>query len=123
MMFARIFNGVGLALVIPAIQSIVANCTAPEERGFAFGRLCFAGNMGYIIGGFFTILLAGNNYFGYSGWRVAFHLTAAISYILAFAVHYYTTDPTPQSKYRSERFGQMFHSLFQISLSFFKKLC
>ena len=39
-------NGVGLALVIPCIQSLIADYNPPERRGSAFGTLFFISSMG-----------------------------------------------------------------------------
>ena len=39
-------NGVGLALVIPCIQSLIADYNPPERRGTAFGTLFFVSSMG-----------------------------------------------------------------------------
>jgi MFS family permease len=43
---ARAINGVGLAVVLPAIQSVVADSTAEETRGAAFGWLQLTSNSG-----------------------------------------------------------------------------
>ena len=40
------FNGVGLALVIPSIQSLVADYNPAEKRGSAFGTLFLVSSMG-----------------------------------------------------------------------------
>lgn len=110
MLFARIFNGIGLALVIPAIQSLVADSTTPEERGKSFGWLGFAGNVGSIVGGTLSVLLAGSTFFGFSGWRIAFHLTALVSYLLAYGLYKFTSDPVKR---------YFFYSCFTVSSSFF----
>ncbi|CAD6343842.1 unnamed protein product [Miscanthus lutarioriparius] len=47
---ARGLNGIGLALVTPAIQSLVADCSDDNTRGAAFGWLQLTGNIGSIIG-------------------------------------------------------------------------
>ncbi|KAI5079251.1 hypothetical protein GOP47_0004730 [Adiantum capillus-veneris] len=56
---SRALNGVGLAMVIPAIQSLVADVAHPEKRGLAFGWLHFTGNLGRVFGVVFAVLLAG----------------------------------------------------------------
>ncbi|KAJ3677301.1 hypothetical protein LUZ60_003025 [Juncus effusus] len=90
---SRGLNGIGLALVIPAIQSIVADSTDDATRGSAFGWLGFTGCMGSIIGGFFSIMLASTTFFGIAGWRIAFHLVAIISAIVGFFVWHFAVDP------------------------------
>ena len=39
-------NGIGLALVVPCVQSLIADYTLAERRGAAFGVLYFTGAMG-----------------------------------------------------------------------------
>lgn len=55
---SRGLNGIGLAIVIPAIQSLVADSTDDGNRDVAFGWLAFSGGLGSIIGGFFSVLIA-----------------------------------------------------------------
>lgn len=90
---SRAFNGVGLALVTPAIQSLIADSTDDSNRGSAFGWLQLTSNIGSIIGGFFSLLLASTSVMGIEGWRVAFHLVGVISIIVGILVLYYAVDP------------------------------
>jgi len=39
-------NGVGLALVLPCVQSVLADVYAPERRGLAFGLVLTTGAVG-----------------------------------------------------------------------------
>lgn len=81
--FWRAVNGVGLALVVPAIQSLVADAVVEEERGMAFGWLQMMTNMGGILGSTVGVLMAGTAVAGVSGWRVAFLSLAVISVLIA----------------------------------------
>ncbi|WJX47575.1 hypothetical protein P8452_34245 [Trifolium repens] len=90
---SRGLNGIGLAIVIPAIQSLVADSTIDSNRGVAFGWLQLTGNLGSIIGGLFSVLLASTSILGISGWRIAFHLVALISVIVGILVRLYANDP------------------------------
>lgn len=40
------FNGVGLALVIPCVASLIADYHPPETRGQAFGLMAFTSGLG-----------------------------------------------------------------------------
>lgn len=40
------FNGVGLALVIPCIASLIADYNPAEKRGSAFGLMMFISGLG-----------------------------------------------------------------------------
>ncbi|KAB1208752.1 Multidrug resistance protein 1 [Morella rubra] len=90
---SRGLNGIGLAIVIPAIQSLVADSTDDSNRGTAFGWLQLAGNFGAIIGGFCSVLLASTSVMGIPGWRIAFHLVALMSLIVGILVRLFATDP------------------------------
>ncbi|XP_072980552.1 uncharacterized protein [Typha angustifolia] len=90
---ARALNGVGLALVTPAILSLVADSTDDRTRGSAFGWLQLTGNFGSIIGGFFSLLLASTSFMGIAGWRVAFHIVAFISVFVGILVRLFAVDP------------------------------
>ncbi|KAK4584005.1 hypothetical protein RGQ29_021941 [Quercus rubra] len=61
---SRGLNGIGLAIVIPAIQSIVADSTDDSNRGLAFGWLQLTGNLGSTIGGLCAVLFATTSIMG-----------------------------------------------------------
>uniref|UniRef100_A0A0E0M0J2 Major facilitator superfamily (MFS) profile domain-containing protein n=1 Tax=Oryza punctata TaxID=4537 RepID=A0A0E0M0J2_ORYPU len=90
---SRGLNGIGLALVIPAVQSLVADSTDDGNRGTAFGWLQLTSSIGSIIGGFSALLLASTTVLGVEGWRVAFHLVAAISVAVGVLVWLFAVDP------------------------------
>ncbi|GJP40943.1 hypothetical protein CLOM_g601 [Closterium sp. NIES-68] len=91
----RGLNGVGLALVIPAIQSLVADSATASTRGMAFGWLQFVTNFGNILGFTLGISLACYTFFGLAGWRMAFILVTAISLGLAAMLWLFAHDPVP----------------------------
>lgn len=86
-------NGIGLALVTPAIQSLVADCSDDNTRGAAFGWLQLTGNIGSIIGGLFSLMLASTTIMGIAGWRVAFHIVGLISVVVGALVGLFAVDP------------------------------
>ncbi|XAR73372.1 hypothetical protein NMG60_11007321 [Bertholletia excelsa] len=90
---SRGLNGIGLAIVTPAIQSLVADSTDETNRGMAFGWLQLTGNIGSIIGGLCAVLIAPTTVMGIPGWRVAFHLVGLISVIVGILVHLFASDP------------------------------
>ncbi|XP_058731492.1 uncharacterized protein LOC131603221 isoform X1 [Vicia villosa] len=90
---SRGLNGIGLAIVTPAIQSLVADSTIDSNRGVAFGWLQLTGNLGSIIGGLFAILIASSSFGGIPGWRIAFHMVALISIIVGILVRIFADDP------------------------------
>lgn len=90
---SRALNGIGLALVAPAIQSLVADSTDESNRGTAFGWLQLTGNIGSIIGGLCSILIAPTTFMGIPGWRLSFHIVGLISVVVGVLVRLYATDP------------------------------
>ncbi|KAL5559016.1 hypothetical protein UlMin_035227 [Ulmus minor] len=90
---SRALNGIGLALVAPAIQSLVADSTDERNRGMAFGWLQLTGNLGSIIGGLCSILIAPLTLMGIPGWRIAFHVVGVVSVLVGVLIRIYGTDP------------------------------
>ncbi|CAL9106964.1 uncharacterized protein LOC135633435 [Musa acuminata AAA Group] len=90
---ARALNGVGLALVIPSIQALVADSTNDSTRGSAFGWLYLTSGFGSIIGNFLGLLLASTSFMGIAGWRVAFHLITILSVVVGILVRLFAVDP------------------------------
>ncbi|XP_031283080.1 uncharacterized protein LOC116141735 isoform X1 [Pistacia vera] len=90
---SRGLNGIGLAIVIPAIHSLVADSTDESNRGIAFGWLQLTGYVGSIIGGMFSVLIASTSFLGIPGWRIAFHLVGLISVLVGILVRIFANDP------------------------------
>ncbi|KAI4337706.1 hypothetical protein L6164_016090 [Bauhinia variegata] len=90
---SRALNGIGLGLVAPAIQSLVADSTDDSNRGMAFGWLQLTANIGSIIGGLFSVLLAPITFMGIPGWRISFHIVGIISTIVGILVFLFANDP------------------------------
>ncbi|KAL9241531.1 hypothetical protein vseg_015635 [Gypsophila vaccaria] len=90
---SRALNGIGLAIVIPAIQSLVADSTGDSNRGIAFGWLQLTGNMGAILGSICSVLVASTSFLGIPGWRIAFHLVGLLSVLVGILVRLFATDP------------------------------
>lgn len=90
---SRALNGIGLAIVGPAIQSLVADSTDDNRRGMAFGWLQLTSNLGSIIGGLFSVMLAPTTFMGISGWRISFHIVGIISVIVGILVRFFANDP------------------------------
>lgn len=81
MAFAAV-NGLGLALLVPCCQSLVADLHPPERRGRAFGLMQLTGALGGLAGSVFATNMGASQALaaaGWEGWRVAFHIVAAVS--------------------------------------------
>ncbi|KAJ0024947.1 hypothetical protein Pint_08329 [Pistacia integerrima] len=90
---SRALNGIGLAIVAPAIQSLVADSTDDSNRGVAFGWLQLTSNLGSIIGGLLSVMIAPITFMGIPGWRIAFHLVGLISVVVGILVRLFANDP------------------------------
>jgi len=98
MAISRGLNGIGLALVLPAISSLVADYTDDHTRGAAFGWLQMTCNLGSILGGAFGVLLAPVTFLGVAGWRLAFHAVAVVSVGLGALMWLFAADTRAKSK-------------------------
>lgn len=90
---SRALNGIGLAIVAPAIQSLVADSSDDSNRGLAFGWLQLTSNLGSIIGGLFSVLIAPTTFMGIPGWRISFHIVGIISVVVGILVYLFANDP------------------------------
>ncbi|XP_049383107.1 uncharacterized protein LOC125847539 [Solanum stenotomum] len=91
--FWRAVNGFGLAIVIPALQSFIADNYMDESRGTGFGFLSLVGTVGGIGGGAIATVMAGYKFWGIPGWRFAFVMMATFSIFIAFLVFTFVVDP------------------------------
>ncbi|EOX91176.1 Major facilitator superfamily protein isoform 1 [Theobroma cacao] len=89
----RAVNGFGLAIVIPALQSFIADSYTDGVRGAGFGLLSFVGTLGGIGGGVVATIMAGQQFWGMPGWRCAFILMATLSSLIGFLVFLFVVDP------------------------------
>jgi MFS family permease len=97
MALARGFNGVGLAVVVPAIYSLVADYSDDGTRGAAFGWVTMAQSMGHVAGNSLGVLLAATSFLGVPGWRLAFYALALVSASIAALTWLLGADPRPVS--------------------------
>lgn len=91
--FWRAVNGIGLAIVIPALQSFIADSYMDGVRGAGFGLLNLVGTVGGIGGGVLATVMAGHEFWGVPGWRCAFILMSTLSGLIGFLVFLFVVDP------------------------------
>ncbi|CAM6112258.1 unnamed protein product [Calypogeia fissa] len=90
---SRALNGIGLAVVVPSVESMVADVTVECSRGRAFGWLGLSANVGSIVGVQIALNLAETTILGVPGWRMAFHVVAVLSVVVGGLVYLYAVDP------------------------------
>ncbi len=93
MLFFRVLTGMGLAVIFPTAQSIIADYFREDERGKAFGWLGLTGVLGAITGTLFATSVSDATIMGIDGWRFAFLLIALISILLGLLVWKLAADP------------------------------
>ncbi|CAI9282605.1 unnamed protein product [Lactuca saligna] len=89
----QIVNGFGLAIVIPSLQSFIADTYSDKVRGTGFGLLNLVGKVGGIGGGAVAMIMAGHEFWGVPGWRFAFLMISALSCVIASLVFMFVVDP------------------------------
>jgi MFS family permease len=91
----RAITGVGLAVIVPTAQSLIADYFPPEKRGTAFGWLGLTGVIGAVVGTIYATALvaSGQPIFGMEGWRFVFVTMALVSVGLGFLVLLVAKDP------------------------------
>jgi MFS family permease len=119
--FWRGVNGVGLAIVIPSLQSFIADSYKDGTRGAGFGLLALIGSIGGIGGSILATVMAGRDYWGLPGWRFAFIVVAFASLLIGLLVYFYTVDPRKVSP--SNIGDEDSHERYALLLIFLDSLC
>jgi MFS family permease len=91
--FWRAANGFGLAIVIPVLQSFVADSYGDGSHGAGFGLFSLVSMIGRMGGGPLATIMAGQDYWGIPGWRFAFLMMASVSLLIGVLVHLFVVDP------------------------------
>mmetsp|Transcript_5450 Transcript_5450/g.15171 ORF Transcript_5450/g.15171 Transcript_5450/m.15171 type:complete len:500 (+) Transcript_5450:565-2064(+) len=91
--FFSAWNGLGLSLVIPSSQSLIADYYPARARGKAFGLLYMTGSFGGMLAGLFATNVGGRMPFGIEGWRFAYFCIAMVSLVTGTAVLLWAVDP------------------------------
>lgn len=91
----RLLTGLGLAVLAPTAQSLIADYYPPEERGKSYGILGLTGVIGVIVGTIFaTALVTGTKYiYGIDSWRFVFIIWGILSIIVGILVLIFAKDP------------------------------
>ncbi|PRW32866.1 MFS general substrate transporter isoform A [Chlorella sorokiniana] len=87
-------NGIGLALVIPNVQSLTADYYPSSARGKAFGALWLTISLGGMLGALYATNTAAHSPLGMEGWRFVFLSVAVVSAITGLLNYLFVHDPT-----------------------------
>ncbi|KAL4423578.1 hypothetical protein ABPG77_004618 [Micractinium sp. CCAP 211/92] len=87
------FNGVGLGLLLPNAQSLIADYFSALSRGTAFGALYLTSALGGMLGALFATNMGHTHPLGVEGWRVAFIAVGAVSLLIGLLNLLFAVDP------------------------------
>jgi predicted MFS family arabinose efflux permease len=87
-------NGIGLALVIPSVQSLTADYHAADSRGKAFGALWLTISFGGMLGALYATNVGALRPLGIDGWRFVFYSVAGCSIFVGILNLLYVHDPS-----------------------------
>ena len=86
-------TGLGLAVIVPNVQSLTADLYAEGDRGKAFGTLHLTSALGAAGGGLVATNLGAARPGGWEGWRLAILLLGALSFGIAAGTCALARDP------------------------------
>jgi MFS family permease len=95
MLIFRAFTGIGLSVIVPTSQSLIADYFPAATRGKAYGLFGFTGVIGMIFGTLFATLLVSlyTTIWGIESWRFVFYLWGLISILIGLVVYFFAKDP------------------------------
>jgi len=89
-------------MMVPVMQSLVADVSDKSEIGFMFGCLQFYTNFGQVFGAIVVTTMANHTFWGVQGWRLAYGVIALASFSAAFGVHVFLVEePRPWTPERA----------------------
>ncbi|MEA2070973.1 MAG: MFS transporter [Asgard group archaeon] len=93
LLFIRALTGLGLAVIVPTAQSLIADYFHESKRGKAFGMLGLTGVLGAVFGTLYATIIGEYSLFGFEGWRIAFISVGGLSILLGVFVVLFGKDP------------------------------
>ncbi|CAJ1368306.1 unnamed protein product, partial [Effrenium voratum] len=103
MMMLRVLNGAALAMMVPVIQSFVADLTSSENCGSAFGKVACAANVGQVLACLMVTPISESTVLGMHGWRFCLATVGLLSLLTVLFVRAAVFEEPPVWKPR--RFG------------------
>ena len=96
-------NGLGLALVIPSVQSLTADLNSREARGTAFGSLWLVISLGGMLGALYATNVGAYKPLGIDGWRFVFVSVSFLSAVVGVLNHVYVVDDAHLEKAKRDK--------------------
>jgi hypothetical protein len=89
-------NGVGLAVLVPNAQGLIADLYPSQQRGRAFGMLLGVGHAGSMLATLFATSVGNRRFLSggvLAGWRLAFLVVGAFSALVGVLTAIFAHDP------------------------------
>lgn len=99
----RLLNGMALAMLMPVMQSFVADLCEPSERGQVFGLFYMITNLGQLLACLFVTPMSEEQVLGIAGWRLVLFVVGSISFTVTLAAPFMIQEPSRE--WRPERLG------------------
>jgi len=103
MMFLRVVNGAALAMMVPVMQSFVADLTDSSNCGSAFGKVACAANVGQVLACLIVTPISEFVVLGMRGWRLSLLIIGALSLFCVLFVRVAVHEEP--SVWKPRRFG------------------
>lgn len=103
MITLRGINGALLGTMSPMCQSIVADVTAPADRGRSFGLISCSSAIGAVVTSLIVTPLSHRTILGEPGWRLAFAIIGGLSVLTGTLVMSGLTEPVAQMSQKARR--------------------
>eukprot|EP00892_Ulva_mutabilis_P011286 jgi/Ulvmu1/852/UM100_0003.1 len=103
-------NGLGLALVIPCAQSLMADYYPAEQRGRAFGAMQLTMSCGSMVGSLFATNVSKYKPWGMDGWRFAMRCVSLVSLTVAVGIALLAADPRGSTAAARTTSGPLSHT-------------
>mmetsp|Transcript_42781 Transcript_42781/g.118162 ORF Transcript_42781/g.118162 Transcript_42781/m.118162 type:complete len:497 (-) Transcript_42781:178-1668(-) len=88
----RVVNGAALAMLLPVVQSFVADLSRESDRGYTFGLIYFTTNLGQVLASLFVTPISNKQVFGMDGWRFALIVVGLLTICIAPSVPFLVVE-------------------------------
>ncbi|CAJ1340967.1 unnamed protein product [Effrenium voratum] len=103
MLILRTLNGAALSMLLPVVQSFIADLTTSDDVGQVCGKVYCAANFGQVLACLIVVPISEHYILGFMGWRLALAVVGALSLLVVLLVEVAVEDlPTT---WDPKRFG------------------
>jgi len=103
MLGLRVLNGAALSMLLPVVQSFIADLTTSGDAGQICGKVYCAANFGQVMACLMVVPISEQQVFGLMGWRVCLIVVGGLSLLVVLLVEVAVED-VPRT-WDPKRFG------------------